>query len=139
MLKNQRDALWPQALDLEKLERGGRKFLEQRIAALARAAFHDIRDDSREAFPDARNVRNLAVRIAQNIVNALGITFDSRRAVAIAADAEGILPGDLHQVSRLPQHARNFAILHLALESIVRSGAGRTMAWGGKVLTPYGA
>ena len=40
-----------------------------------------------------------------------GIALDGRGAVAIAADAEPVLAGDLHQVGGLPEQPRDFLVL----------------------------
>ena len=45
-------------------------------------------------------------------VDALGMAFHSGGAVAIAADAEAILAGDLHQVGGFVKDARDFFVFH---------------------------
>ena len=91
VLENQGDAFRSQALDFQKLERGRRKFFKQQVAPLARAALHNFGQHLRQSFADARNVGDLALRVAQNIFDALGMPFDRGGAVAVAADAEANL------------------------------------------------
>ena len=89
----------------------GGNFCKQQIAPLAGAAVHDLAPAPRQALADARNVGDLARGVAQDVLDALGVALDGRGAVAVAANAEGILAGDLHQIGRLPQHARDFLVL----------------------------
>ncbi len=65
----------------------------------------------RQPFANARNVGDLTLRIAQNIGDAFGITFNRRSAIAVAADAKAVFPGDFHQVGSLPQQACDLFVL----------------------------
>ncbi len=56
----------------------------------------------RQSLADARNVRDLPLRIFDDLLDPLRMTLHRRRPVAIAADAERILPRDLHQIGGLP-------------------------------------
>ena len=112
VLVDQRDALRAQALDLQQLEQRGRKLRQQRVALFERAALGEFLEHARDAFADARNLGDLALGIAQDVVDALGIAFDGRSGVAIAADAKAVFAGDLHQVGGLGEHPREFTIFH---------------------------
>ena len=72
----------------------------------------DIREDPRDAFPDAGDIRHLAVGAAENVLNALGMSFDDAGCVSVAADAERILTRDFHQVGGFGQQAGIFPVLH---------------------------
>jgi len=112
VLPEQRDRLGAQALDLEQLESRGRVLGEQLIAALERAARGDFLQRRSQPLADAGDVGDLAPRVAKDVLDALGVAFDGRCAVAIAADAEGVLGGDLHEVGGLREQPRDLAILH---------------------------
>ena len=59
MFEEQRDTLRPQSLDLQKIERGGRKLQQQFIAAIAAAALVDLRQHRGESFADTRHIGDL--------------------------------------------------------------------------------
>ncbi len=118
MLQDERDAFGPEALNLQEFDRGGREFLQQQIAALAGAMIDDLVQHHRQPFADARDVGDFAGRVGEDIGDTLRIAFHRGGAVAIAADAKPILGGDLHQVRRLPQHARDFLVLQFRPPSI---------------------
>ena len=65
-----------------------------------------------DAFADAGNVGDLLLGVFEDRRHRLGIAFDHRRGVAIAADAEAILAGDLHQVGGFGKQAGDLAIFH---------------------------
>ena len=138
VLEDERDALRPEPLDFEELERAGRELLRAARRAARRSRCSTIsRQHRRQALADAGNIGDLARRIAQDIGDALGMAFDGRGAVAVAADAEGILAGDLHQIGRLPQHARDFLVLHpMTILAIV--GRARAYAGSRASLVPAG-
>ena len=56
----------------------------------------------------------------EDVGDALGVAFDGGGAVAIAANAEAVLARDLHEVGGFPEHARDFLVLQIGLEFIVR-------------------
>src|ERR1019366_7112118 len=122
VLEDERDALGAEALDLEELERRGREFCEQQVAALAGAAFFDFRQHVGEALADSRNVGDLALGVAQDIHDALRVAFHGGSAVAIAANAERIFASDLHQIGGFPEHARDFLILQTGFLHPIVSG-----------------
>lgn len=95
--------------------------MQQLVAAFAGGARGDLLQHGRQAFADTGDVRNLAFGVTQNVDDALGIAFDGRSPVAVAADAERVVAGDLHQIGRLPQEARDFAIFQTP---IVAGGEG---------------
>ena len=64
VLEQQGDALRPEALDLEELERGRRELLQQQIAALAGAVVHDLCEHHGQPFADAGDIGDLALRVA---------------------------------------------------------------------------
>ena len=115
MLEQQRDTLRTQPLDLKEFERAGRKLLQQQIAALAGAAPHDLFQDERQAFADAGDAGDLALRVLENIFDPLGMAFDSGGTVAVTADAERIFAGDLHQIGGFVEDAGNLLVLHPSL------------------------
>jgi len=110
VFKQQRDALRPQPLDLQEIESCGRELLKEFVAALATAAFIDLRQHGREALADAGNVGDLRVGIRQDIGDSLGIALDRGSAIAIAADAKSVVARDLHQIGRLVKDARVIGI-----------------------------
>ena len=112
MLEQQRDALRPQPLDLEEFQRGRRELLQQQIAALAGTASHDFFQNDREAFADAGDVGDLALRVFEDVFDPFGMAFDSGCAVAVAADAERIFAGDLHQIGGFPEDAGYLLVFH---------------------------
>ena len=111
VFEDERDALGAEALDLEEFERAGREFRQQQVAALAGAAFGDLGQHLGQAFADAGNVGDLAVGVAQDIGDTLRVAFHGGGAVAIAANAEAIFGGDLHQIGGFPEDARDFLVL----------------------------
>jgi hypothetical protein len=98
VLVKQRDALGTKPLDAQQVQQRMGKLLEQQVALLERSVPRDLFERAGNAFADAGNIRDFALRVAQDIFNALGIAFDGGRRVAVAADAEAVLGGDLHQV-----------------------------------------
>src|ERR1039457_7300333 len=112
MLEQQRDALRSQPLDLEEFERGRRELLQQQIAALAGAAPDDLFENEGQAFADAGDAGDLALRVLEDVFDPLGMAFDIGSAVAVTADAERIFAGDLHQIGGLPEDARYLLVLH---------------------------
>ena len=102
VFEDEGDALGAEPLNLEEFERGGWKLLQQQVAPLAGAAFDDLGEHDGEPFADAGDVGDFAFGVAQNVRDALGVAFDGGGAVAVAADAEAVFAGDLHQVGRLP-------------------------------------
>src|ERR1039458_801014 len=112
MLEQQRDALRSQPLDLEEFERGRRELLQQQIAALAGAAPDDLFENEGQAFADAGDAGDLALRVLEDVFDPLGMAFDSGSAVAVTADAERIFSGDLHQIGGFPEDARYLLVLH---------------------------
>ena len=114
MLKDQGDPLGAESLDLEELERAGRKLLQQLVAPLVGASLDDLGDHQREAFADAWHLGDLAGGVAEDVDDALGQALDGRRAVAVAADAEAVVPVDLHQVGGFPENARDFLVFQEA-------------------------
>ena len=112
VLVNERDALGPQPLDLEQLQRAGGELLQQLIAPLAGAAREDLADGPGQTFADAGDLRDLAGGIPQHILHAFGVAFNGAGAVAVTADAEGVLAGDFHEIGRLPEHARYLFVFH---------------------------
>ena len=111
VFQDEGDALGAEPLNLEEFEGGGRKFLQQQIAALAGAMVDDFADDGGQSFADAGNVGDFAGRVAEDAGDAFGVALNGGGAVAVAANTKGILGGDLHQVGRLPQYARDFLVL----------------------------
>ena len=103
----------PEALNLQELERGGRKLFQQQVAPLAGTALRNLCQHVRQALADSRNVGDLAFGIAQNVDDALRVAFHRGRAVAIAADAKPVLARDFHQIGRFPEHARDFLVLQV--------------------------
>ena len=111
MFEQQRDALRAQALDLQKLERGGRKFQQQFIAPVAAAALFRSRPGRQRGLCRCPGTSVIfALRIGEDIGDAFGIAFDGGGAVAIAADAEAVVAGDLHQIGGFIENARIVAI-----------------------------
>ena len=100
----------PEPLDLQKLERGGGKLEQQFIALVATAVRFDLLQHCREPLADPRNIGDLALRVCENVGDALRIAFDRGRAIAIAADAKAVFARDLHQVGGLVENPREFAI-----------------------------
>src|SRR5207302_1044847 len=74
-------------------------------------ALDQLLECEREPLSDAWNLRDRSRGIAHKIRDAFGISFDGGAAVAIAADAEAVLAGDLHEVGGLPEQARDFFVL----------------------------
>ena len=111
MLEQKGDAFGAEPLDLQKLQRGHGEPLQQRVAHLATGALRDLLQHERQALADAGNVGDLPFGVRQNIGYALGIAFDGRRAVAVAADPEAILTGDLHEVGGLIQYTCEVSVL----------------------------
>jgi len=70
----------------------------------------DILQHCREALADTGNVSDFTFGVGENIRNPFRIAFDSRRAIAIAADAKAVLARDLHQIAGLVQNACEVAI-----------------------------
>ena len=89
----------------------GGNFCHQQVAALAGAAFGDFGQHLGQSFADAGNVGDLAFGVAQDIDDTLRVAFDGSGAVAIAANAEAIFGGDLHQIGGFPEDARDFLVL----------------------------
>jgi hypothetical protein len=118
VLEDERDALGPEPLNLQKFERARREFLEQLVAPLVGSPLDDLGDNHGQAFADALDLGDLAVGIAEDVDDAFGEAFDGGGAVAIAADAEAVVPIDLHEVGSLPEDARDFLILQVASESL---------------------
>ena len=120
MFEQQRDALRPESLDLQELQRG-----RPETSAAARRACRTDRARSSflqhggEAFADAGHIGDLAFGIVQDVGDAFRITFDGGRAVAVAADAEAVFAGDLHQIGGFIQQACEFAVLQ---SMMIRSG-----------------
>ena len=110
VLEQQRDALRPESLDLEKFERRRREFLQQLIALVEAALRFDLLQHRGETFADAGNIGDFPLRIRQNGGDAFGIAFDRRSAVAVAADAKAIFARDLHQVGGFREDSCEFAI-----------------------------
>ena len=110
MLENQRDAFRAETLDLQEFEGGGRKLLQQHIAAFAGAVIDDLGEHRREPFPDARDVGDLAGGIAQDIGDTFGVAFNRGGAVAVASNAERVFARDLHQIGRFRQYPRDFLV-----------------------------
>ena len=69
--------------------------------------------------------------LPEDVFDALGMALDGGGAVAVAADAERILAGDLHQVGGFPEDARDLLVLHpssiLALD-VAHTSARRTFS-----------
>jgi len=119
MLENQRNALRPEPLDFEEFERARRKFQQQLVALLAGLPLDNFADDEREPLPDTRDFGDLARRIAHDIGDALGESFDRGGAIPIAANPEPVLARNLHEIGGLPEDARNFFVLQKVLAPIV--------------------
>src|SRR5208283_3273204 len=98
VLEDQGDALRAEALNLEELQGGGRKLLQQQVAALARTMVHKLADDSGEPLTNAGDIGDLTGGVAEDVGDAFGVPFNSGGAVAVAADAKGIFSGDLHEI-----------------------------------------
>ncbi len=112
MLIQQRDALGTQALNFQQLQRRRRKTRQKLIARGERSARADVLQHGSNSLSDAGNFGRLALGIANDIGDFFGIRFNRGGGVAVAANAEAIFPGDLHQVRRLAQEPRNLTILH---------------------------
>ena len=83
-------------------------FFEHLVAALEAAALLDLLKHGGDAFADAGNIGDLALGIFEDRRDRFGMSFDHARGVAIAADAKGILAGDLHQVGGFIQQAERW-------------------------------
>ena len=112
VLEEQRDALGAEALDLEELERVGGNCASSVSRFSKEPRFESSSQHAGQAFADAGNFGDFALGVREDLVDALGIAFDGRCAVAIAADAEAIFAGDLHQVGGFGEHPRKFTIFH---------------------------
>ncbi len=133
MFDQQRDALGPQPLDLQKLKRGGRVFFEQLIASLEGPTQQQFSNDGRNAFANARNVGQFAFGVTRNVGNSLRQAFDGSCGVSIAADPERIFRPDLHEVRRFRKDSRDLYVLHLSLSIFALMGGslGRCdLTWG---------
>ena len=124
MLPQQGDGLRAEALNLEQLERGGRVLGDQQVAPLERSARGDLLEHGGEALPDAGDVGDLALRVFQDVLDALGVALDDGSAVAIAADAEGVLGGDLHEISGLGKQSRDLPVLHVPILALCPPASG---------------
>ena len=112
VLEDQRDALGAEALDLEELERAGREFLPAAGRAARRSRVRRFRP-APAASPLPMPGMSVTLRSGSRRISAMrsGIAFHGGRAVAIAANAEAVLAGDLHQIGGFPEHARDFLVL----------------------------
>ena len=110
VLEDQGDALGAESLDLQEFQRGGRESSEQQIAPLAASARHDFPQREGQPLADAGNGGDRARGVVEDVHDALRISLDGGRAVAIAADAERVLGGDLHQIGGFLEDARDFLV-----------------------------
>ena len=110
MLEQQRDTFRTQPLYLQKLQRRRRKLRQQLVAFVERPALADLLQHRGQTLADAGHIGHLARRVCKDVFYALGIPFDRRRAVAIAADAKAVLAGDLHQIAGFRQDAREVSV-----------------------------
>ena len=115
VFEKQGDAFWTETLDLEKFESARRELLQQGIAPLAGAARDEILQRQGQAFADSGDIGDLAGGVFEDVGDALGIAFDGGRTVAIAAYAEGIFTGDLHEIGGFRKQASNLFVLQQAL------------------------
>src|SRR5438105_863837 len=110
MFKQHCDALWSEALNLQKLESGWGIPFQKLIVLFKRAAIAYLDKYRRDTFADTRNVGDLPLRVTQDVENTFGVTLDCRCRVSIAPDSEPVLRRDLHQIRSLIQHPRDFPI-----------------------------
>ena len=127
VLVEQRDAFGAEALDLA----AARAAWAEIAASSEIALFEDPRlpiSSSTAAMPLPMPGISVTLRsgFAQDIVDALRIAFDGRGGVAIAADAEAVLGGDLHQVGGFGEQARDFTIFHACCLRLYPSRCGST-------------
>ena len=101
-----------------------RELLQQQIAALAGTGRHDLFQHERQPLPMPGISVTLRSGIFEDVFDPLGMAFDSGGAVAIAADAERIFAGDLHQIGGLPEDAGDLLVLQAESPVTIVMGAG---------------
>ena len=112
MFEQQCDALGPQSLDLQKLQRRRRIFLQPVIAPLAGAALQNLGQYGGKTLADPGNIGHLALRISQDVSDTLMVALDGGGPVAVAAYTKPVLGRDFHEVGGFVEAARDVFVFH---------------------------
>src|SRR5260370_31052999 len=112
MFEHERNSLGSKTLNLQEFERGGRIFQQQSLAPLTRSTLENFSQHKRQSFADSGNFGNFALGIFQDVGDAFGETLDSGGPIAVAANAEGVLTRDFHEVGGFEEAAGNVFVLH---------------------------
>ena len=112
MLIQQRNTLRTEPLNLQQFQR--RRGIERQhlVAPLERPALAYFRQHCRKSFSYSWNVGHLTIGIADNVGDALRMTGDYARRIAVTANTKAVLRRDFHQVRRLLKQARDFLVFH---------------------------
>ena len=106
------DGFGSEAVDVEHFEGGGGVAFEEFVATVKGAAGFDFFDDAGDAFADAGDIGELTGGVGAEGGEAFAVAFDDSGGVAVAANAEAVFGGDLHQVGGFAEELGDLNILH---------------------------
>ncbi len=98
------DSLGPDALKMQQVEDGRRKFLQQLLVIAHRAGLDQLADLRGDVLADARQRQALGRR---HLRHSRGLVRNGLAGIPVRPDLERVLPFDLEEVADLGEDARN--------------------------------
>ena len=114
----QASLLRPDALHLNDLEQGARNLLQHVLVILALAGLDQLLDLGGEVRSDAGDFRQFAVRVARDVLQALGIALDAALGAVVGNRLElplGVLLKDAQDRADFFKHSGDLAVSHVPL------------------------